>query len=263
MLAKTLKYEIESAIKPYEDSRLHDLVDLAGGLPFAIKFVASRWADHYSAPRPLKISENPALTWGTATYVTPMAFPLSSALYGRIGLVTEFDPAGWNIFDATDPATRMLYVNWVQVQPAFSDLVLTVHSTFANHYLRNKFREDFKIDCVLFHPDQEAELHTDRGQHVWLAVTDWTNSVSKEGIESGMSAIFSKARFTVLLDEDFAMEDRGLPINKAPRQIEKVTQAIANRVGMNVGRARVDPNLPSHVINVFTSGGYLHVYIEP
>jgi hypothetical protein len=32
---------------------------------------------------------------------------------------------------------------------------------------------------------------------------------------------------------------------------------------MNVGRARVDPNLPSHVINVFTSGGYLHVYIEP
>ncbi|MBB5341467.1 hypothetical protein [Tunturiibacter gelidoferens] len=263
MLATTLKGQIESAIEPYNRSRLYRLVEMGGGSPFAIKFVASRWASHYSKPGPLKISENPALTWGTATYVTPMAFPLSSALYGRIGLVTEFDPTAWRIFDATDPATRMLYVNWVQVQPVFSDLVLTVHSTYANHYLRNKFREDFKIDCVLFHPDQEAELHTDRGQHVWMAVTDWTRPAMRGGIESGMSTIFSKARFTVLLDEDFALEDRGLPVNKATRQIEKVTQSIVNQMGMNVGRARFDPNLPSQVINVFRSGGYLHVFIEP
>jgi hypothetical protein len=263
MLATTLRNQIESAIEPYNRSRLYGLVQLAGGTPFAIKFVASRWAGQYSVPSALKISENPALTWGTATYVTPMAFPLSSALYGRIGLVAEFDPVGWRIFDATDPATRMLYVNWVQVQPAFSDLVLTVHSTYANHYLRNKFREDFKIDCVLFHPDQEAELHTDRGQHVWMAVTDWTDPPKRVGIESGMSARFSQARFTVLLDEDFALEDRGLPINKAPRQIEKVTQAILNKVPVNVGKARTDPTLPLQVINVFRSGGYLHVFIEP
>jgi len=263
MLATTLKNRIESAIKPYDQSRLLSLVQVAGGAPFAIKFVASKWAVHYSTPRPLKISANPALTWGTATYVTPMAFPLSSALYGRVGLVTEFDPTGWNVFDATDPATRMLYVSWVQVQPAFSDLVLTVHSTHANHYLRNKFREDFKIDCVLFHPDQEAELHTDRGQHVWMAVTDWTKPAAKEGIESGMSAIFSRARFTVLLDEDFALENNGLPINRAPRQIESVTQSIVKQAGMNVGRARVDPTLALRVISVFNAGGYLHVFIEP
>jgi len=263
MLAETLKRDIESAIMPYDLSRLYDLVQSAGGSPFAIKFVGSKWASTYSTPAPLKISQNPALTWGTATYVTPMAFPLSSALYGRIGLVTEFDPTGWRIFDATDPATRMLYVNWVQVQPAFSDLVLTVHSTYANHYLRNKFRQDFKIDCVLFHPDQEAELHTDRGQHVWMAVTDWTTPAKKEGIEVNMSKIFSRARFSVLLDEDFALEDRGLPINRSARQIEQVTQSIANPTGLNVSRARVDPTLPQQVINVFKSGGYLHVYIEP
>jgi hypothetical protein len=263
MLATTLKNQIESAIKPYNGSRLYRLVQMAGGDPFAIKFVASKWAANYSTPKPLKISANPALTWGTATYVTPMAFPLSSALYGRIGLVTEFDPKNWRIFDATDPATRMLYVNWVQVQPAFSDLVLTVHSTYANHYLRNKFREDFKIDCVLFHPDQEAELHTDRGQHVWMAVTDWTKPVTKEGIESGMSTIFSQARFTVLLDEEFVLETNGLPINKSPRQIEQVTQFILNQSGMEVGQARVDPNLPARVISVFNRGGYLHVYIKP
>jgi hypothetical protein len=263
MLATSLRNEIDAAITPYDESRLSQLVEIGGGTPFAIKFVASKWASKYATPSALKISETPALTWGTATYVTPMAFPLSSALYGRIGLVTEFDPSGWRIFDATNSATRLLYVRWVQAQPIFSDLVLTVHSTYANHYLRNKFREDFKVDCVLFHPDQEAELHTDRGQHVWMAVTDWAKPSTKEGIESSMSKIFAQARFTVLVDEEFALEDRGLPIEKAPRQIEQVTQAMPRKVGLNVSRARVDPTLPAQVIGVYNSGGYVHIFIEP
>jgi len=45
---------------------------------------------------------------GTAAYVTPLAFPLSSALYGRIGIVCEFDPTTWRVFDATKPANRMV-----------------------------------------------------------------------------------------------------------------------------------------------------------
>jgi hypothetical protein len=157
----------------------------------------------------------------------------------------------------------MMYVSWVRAQPAFSELVLTVHSTYANHYLRNKFRDDFQIDCALFHPDQEAELHTDRGQHVWMAVTDWTKPAIKQGIESGISAIFNQAKFTVLLDEDFILENNGLPITKSPRQIEQVTQLIINQTAMNVGRARIDPTLPAQVISIFKGGGYLHVFIEP
>jgi hypothetical protein len=102
MLAASLRRQMESVIEPYASSRLHRLVQIAGGAPFVIKFVASKWAANYSTPKPLKISANPALTWGTATYVTPMAFPLSSALYGRIGLVAEFVPSGWRIFDATN-----------------------------------------------------------------------------------------------------------------------------------------------------------------
>src|SRR4051794_40299691 len=84
MLSTALKNDIESAIEAYGHSSLDRLVRMGGGSPYAIKFVASKWANHYSTPKPLKISESPALTWGTATYVTPMAFPLSSALYGRI-----------------------------------------------------------------------------------------------------------------------------------------------------------------------------------
>src|SRR5215208_1285980 len=102
--------DVNSHIQTFQHSRLKILVDQHG--PFVIKFVQSKWAEHYLTPKPLKISETPALTWGTATYVTPLAFPLSSALYGRIGLVSDFDPSGWRVFDATDPAARMAYVNW-------------------------------------------------------------------------------------------------------------------------------------------------------
>ena len=137
MVGTSILQAVERTIKSYKGSRLAQLVDDGGG-PYAIKFVKSRWAANYVSPTRLKISETPALTWGTATYVTPLAFPLSSALYGRVGLVTKFDPAGWRVFDATDPAARMAYVRWVRVQPAFSDLVLTVHSTRANHFLRNE-----------------------------------------------------------------------------------------------------------------------------
>jgi len=231
----------------------------AGG-PYAIKFVKSRWAVNYVTPSRLKISDTPALTWGTATYVTPLAFPLSSALYGRVGLVTSFDPIGWRIFDATDPAARMAYVNWVRVQPAFSDLVLTVHSTQANHFLRNKFREDFKIDCVLFNPDQEAELHTDRRRHVWMAVTDWAPG---GGIDASMSNRLREARFTVLLDEDFVLENNGLPIERARRQIERVTETMFTNEGVQIRLARLDATLPSRVIQRYVNGGYLHLFIEP
>ena len=51
---------------------MYNLVSDAGG-PYAIKFVASKWATDFSSQTNLKISDTPALTWGTATYVTPLA----------------------------------------------------------------------------------------------------------------------------------------------------------------------------------------------
>ncbi len=258
MIGDSIRSAVENVVTSYDRSRLESLVKGSGG-PYAIKFVHSQWAESYETPAPLKISTSPALTWGTATYVTPLAFPLSSALYGRIGLVTTYDPNGWNVFDATDPVASAAYVRWVQAQPSFSELVLTVHSTHANHFLRNKFREDFKIDCVLFNPDQEADLHTDRGQHVWMAVTDWANGK----IDSGMSTRLARARFTVLIDEDFALEENGLPIQKAERRIEKITEKIPLHQPLEVAAARSDPNLAAKVISLYKNQGYLHVYINP
>jgi hypothetical protein len=195
--------------------------------------------------------------------VTPITFPLSSALYGRIGLVTDFNPTGWRVFDATIPSGRFAYVRWARAQPIYADLLLTVHSTQANHVLRNQFREQFGIDCVLFHPDQEAESHTDRVHHVWMAVTDWTTSRT---IEHGMSQRLCNARFTVLIDEDFRLQDQGLPIEIAERQIERVTERLhanAPNNPANVRQVRGTPGLSQQIVNVYQRGGYLHVYIEP
>ena len=65
MVGASIIRAVESAIERYETSRLARLVDDAGG-PYAIKFVKSRWAVNYLNPSRLKISDTPALTWGTA-----------------------------------------------------------------------------------------------------------------------------------------------------------------------------------------------------
>lgn len=261
MIGRSIRRSVHKAISDFSSSQLSGLVSAHGA--YAIKFVQSKWADTYESPGQLKISETPALTWGTATYVTPIAFPLSSALYGRIGLVTDFDPSSWRVFDATNPSGRSAYVRWARAQPIYSDLLLTVHSTQANHLLRDQFREQFGIDCVLFHPDQEAETHTDRVHHVWMAVTDWTSSGT---IEHDMSQRLGNARFTVLIDEDFRLQDQGLPIQVAERQIERVTERLHARTPnppANVRQVRGAPILPQQIVDIYRSGGYLHVYIEP
>ena len=123
MIADSVAALVESEIVDYQRSRLSYLTSQYG--QFVIKFVSSEWAAKYVTPQQLKVSTTPALTWGTATYVTPLAFPLSSALYGRIGLVSEFDPWGWRVFDATRPSAQAAYLAWVQSQPSFADLLFT------------------------------------------------------------------------------------------------------------------------------------------
>ncbi len=257
MIVSSVAEDVARHVVTFDASRLPALLE-AGH--FAIKFVATRWASQYQTRQRLKISDTPLQTWGTATYVTPIAFPLSSALYGRIGLVTRFDPTGWKIFDATDPHARAAYVNWVRGQPAFSELLLTVHSTSANQALRNKFRRAFSIDCVLFNPDQEADIHTDRAQHVWMAVTDWA---ANGQLDTTFSNRLSDARFTVLLDEDFLLEENGLPIQRAARRIEEVTEKFASHACVEVGQARADPNLAHAIVSHYGRNSYLHVYIKP
>lgn len=261
MLGASIRNRVEDSIQPFAGSRLEQVLESVDGEHLAIKFISSRWASSYAAPAPLRISSTPALTWGTATYVTPIAYPLSSALYGRAGIVASFDPTMWTIFDATEPASRNTCVAWAQAQPEYPDLVTTVHSTVTNHTLRNRFRTDFKIDCVVFRPDQEADLHTDRNSHIWVAVSEPDIDPAKP-FDSGR---FTDGRLTVLIDEDFPTEDDGLPIRVARRMIEPTTDAFLNSQCVAVSQARADPALLATQIAAHHHAGnsYLHVFIEP
>jgi hypothetical protein len=210
---------VKRHILPYRQSRLRALVEEVGQ-PLAIKYIESRWAREYPLPASsapggrLKISTSLGYTWGTATYVAPLAFPLSTAIYGRIGVVARFDPEEppeWKIFDATDPWATAAYLRWLEQQAIFPLLTLTMHSQFANQLLRDAFRTTFAIDCVLFRPDQVDLLPGAGGYHgytqpsdVWMAVSDWANRDPASGrLRRDFSDRFDNARFTVLVGEEF------------------------------------------------------------
>lgn len=253
---------VNRQIVDYASAGLDHLLETDGGR-YVIKYVASRWAMQYTAARQIKVSQTPALTWGTGTYVSPIAHPLSTAMYGRCGLVARADDApAWRVFDARQPTAQAAYVNWVRTQPLFSDLVLTVHSTYANHVLRDMFRRLFKIDCVLFRPDQVADLHTDIVNDTWLLVTDWT---ATGDIAASFSTRLRDAKFTILIDEEFDLLDQGgLPIRAADRTVEAATLARPSSTGVPVSHARADiPGLARAIVREYSQDGFVHVWIAP
>lgn len=254
---------VENQITDFARSQLFGLAGTSGN--YAIKYVRSERAKDYEAPgqTPLYVSKTPALTWGTATYVAPVSTPLTSALYGRVGLVSTYDPTGWRVFDATRPAAASAYIAWVKSQPShFRTLLLTVHSTLANHALRNAFRETFLIDCVLFRPDEEAEAHTVLRSDVWMAVSEWS---SHNTIIDGPASRFSEPRFTILIDEEFNTTSNG-PTVVGTRKLEPITDRlnlIARNPPIAIGAARIDPTLPVQIVTAYNGGGYFHIYIDP
>jgi hypothetical protein len=198
---------IRAAIQPYPAGQLSALVqdsmDAAGRRPLAIKYVPVRWAKTYAvAGAQLKVSTTPGFTWGTGTYVAPTAFPSSTAIYGRIGVVAEFDPFGWQVLDATTPHVQALYLDWIRFQPLYRALALTMHSSLANRYLRDLFRTMYGIDCVLFRPDQRNLLYTG-ATDVWMNVTDWTGPAHAREIDSTYSRRLANPRLIVLAEEEF------------------------------------------------------------
>jgi hypothetical protein len=167
----------------------------------AVKYVESKWAQTYQrANSGLYIGEK-NYTWGRGVYVTGIEEPLSTAIYGRVGIVSQFNPAGWRAFDARDPVNRNLYLTWLQAQPDYSEAVLTVHADHWLHEFRNLFREQFGIDVVMFAPDElDVDEWYTRKTDTWLAVSDWG---APSRLAAGASTRFTDARMTILIEEEF------------------------------------------------------------
>ena len=173
-------------------------------LPLAIKYVPSRFAQMYQVqPNDGFFIGDKNFTWGNGVYVTSVAQPVSTAIYGRSGVVARFDPSGWRVFDARDVAQQALYLRWLSLQTNYADALLTVHSDYRLHEFRNGFREAFHIDCVLFHPDEQDNRNWyTSSSDTWLAVSDWAGAQLK----AGYSDRFFDARLTIVVEDEFVAD---------------------------------------------------------
>lgn len=202
-VSRDLDARIHAAIEAFPHHVL-DVNPAPASPPLAIKYIPARYGAAYHRPgRKLVISNTPGFTWGQATYVTTLMYPLSTAIFGRVGVISEFDPAGWRTFDATKEENKRLYLSWLQTRPKYRDFVLTAQSAWFGQQLRNLFRQNYRIDCVLFRPDQSNPRYTDVKSDVWMAVTDWA---PKGKLASSYSGRFLQPRLTVIVEEEF--EDR-------------------------------------------------------
>jgi hypothetical protein len=217
LVSPLLANTIESAIQNTPASQFSALWTAGGTAAdrwFIIKYVPTKYCRDYrpdviaatagAGPGPrLRISESPGFTWGTGNYVAPLQYPVSTAIYGRAGIVAELDRSntvGWRLFDARLSSNQDLYAQWMIRQPAFKWLTLTCHANLANRFLRNAFREAFLIDCVVFHPDQRNAYYTS-ATDVWMCVSDWT---AQKRIAHGVSAVLLDPRLAILVSEEFA-----------------------------------------------------------
>lgn len=157
----------------------------------------------------LYVSSSPGFTWGAALYVCPVAYPISTGIYGRCGVVAELgSTTGWRLFNAADPSIATLYVQWVQRQPMFEMLTLTTHSQLANQALRNGFRSRFGVDAVVFHPDEMNRRYTNRTRDRWLAISEW--SPSGRLVTSGATTRVLSPKLCVVLAEEFEPTKSGI-----------------------------------------------------
>jgi hypothetical protein len=208
-------HDVRAAVQTYPAGRLGALAQASdpgnSGIFLAIKYISARDAKYYSGGAgQFNISDTAGFTWGRGTYVAPLAYPTSSAIFGRVGVVGQFVPKGWKVFDATDVKNQDLYLAWAWRQPSHPRLsMLTMGSAYYNHWLRNRFRQEFEIDCVLFPPDQVNNQYT-KPTDVWMCVTDWTPG---KQINDGLSDRFTYLKSCVLVDEEFDDVDGGITRN--------------------------------------------------
>ena len=213
LLPRGLRDDIERAIA-HSASEWDTFVDAnrqsPGQPPLAVKYVPSKYASTYLNANSGLFIGSSNFTWGQGVYVTGVEEPLSTAIYGRVGIVSRFEPVDWKAFDARDPANVQLYLGWLHAQPDYQEAVLTVHSDHWLHQFRNTFREQFHIDVVLFHPDEKdsRQWYTDPG-HTWLAVSDWTVDIWPPRA-NGYSVRFQDARLTIVAEEEFVPDDPAL-----------------------------------------------------
>jgi hypothetical protein len=248
-----LHRDIERAIGDFPGDVL--LTQTGTSPMLVIKYISPVYANAYHQPgQNLFISVTPGFTWGRATYVTPLAFPTSTAIFGRVGVVAGFNPntgrrkgtgrRKWRTFDATVAKNERLYLRWLQTRALYRRFALTAHSGYIAQMLRDAFRRNYEIDCVLFRPDQSNPRYTKIRSDVWMAVTDWhTMPDGRQTIAMGHSEQFTEPRITVLIEEEFKDQMGGI-----------------HRTGLlNLTATPFDPDLADKIFHAYHRGEIVRI----
>lgn len=225
--------------------------------PLAMKYMESKWAKGYRGPNFGLFMGEKDYTWGRAVYVTGVRQPLSTAIYGRVGLVSYFDPdPGWKVFDARDKTKAALYLDWLQLQDHYAPAILSVHTNHWLHGMRNAFREEFHIDVVLCNPDEyDSRWRYTHISDTWMCVSDWDPKVkSKYGtpaLARHFSTVFKDVRITVAPEEEFVSHPDPVTI-RPPSKPPPRTAQLELSGGPPVLR-------PSDVVQAYWKGDTLRV----
>lgn len=149
-------------------------------------------------------------TWGKAVYVVGINQPLSTAIYGRVGMVAALnlsDEQPWSAFDVRYPVHAALYLEWLRRQPHYPVAALTFDTGHWLHGLRNKFRADFKIDVVMCKPDeQDAAKWYTAETDTWLCVGDFEPADIPgkwKLVDQNYSQRFHDVRMVIVGEEEF------------------------------------------------------------
>ena len=148
MLLADLEREIDAWV---DSSRGHPLIAsvVETGEIQIIKYMPARHLNAVLVSQQLYASERAGFTWGDAVYVTAVRYPLSTMMYGQVGVVGEFSASTARFYNAVDAMGVSLYQQWIVHQTGpYLELTTTVHAQLANRTLRNAFRTRFQIDCV-------------------------------------------------------------------------------------------------------------------
>jgi hypothetical protein len=218
------------------------------GPALVLKYTSAEYAKNYrTCPNDGIFIGCKNFTWGKAVYVTGVEEPLSTAIYGRAGLVAQLDlTPGWRVFDARDKAKYGLYLEWLRLQPAYDDAVLTVHTDHWLHGLRNDFREQFAIDVVLCRPDEfdSRGWYTDPTD-TWACVSDWNIGPAVAPAQRQLASYayswrFDEVRLTVVPEEEFlGPKDPTTvrPPSQPPRRVAQLEVSGSRPVAPDLRRA--------------------------
>lgn len=230
-----LEQRIEDFVS--ESSEAFDKDYRIKGDVYVIKYLPpARLGGFLATSKRLYASDVPGYTWGAGVYLAPLAAPLTTMMYGRVGIVGRIDPK--RIFDATGVAGQTLYQAWIRYQwQWFNLLTTTIHSSLANRYLRNAFKERFRLDCVVFKPDQFCPGYVLPNSDVWFAVTHWMNGRPAAGVTTAIMSPewcvvgceeFSAYQKDLVFDALLGQAFRGARLSR--RQIRSMSPRLAGRI---------------------------------